>query len=140
MVSTNMTWQAKVATKRAKLAASLPASTVLPGALLDSLTPTSAVLDVPATSGVLTARQLAVTEEASPAALLGKLAAGVYSAAEVCRAFCDRAAVAQQLIGCLTETLFDRAEAKAAELDKHLKETGQLAGPLHGSVVAGLAG
>lgn len=134
MTFTEAPWQAKAAAKRAQLLASLPSATLLPAALLDSLEPTSSVLDIPRTSGLLTPRQLAITEETQSETLLQKLAGGEYSAVEVCAAFCARASIAQQLVGCLTETMFDRAEKRAQELDEHLQKTGELIGPLHGSV------
>ena len=38
----------------------------------------------------------------------------------------------QQLTNCLTEPLFKRAIQRAIFLDKHLRETGKVLGPLHG--------
>lgn len=55
-----------------------------------------------------------------------------YSAVEVTEAFCHAATVAHQLTNCLTEIFFVDGLARAAELDYHLKETGQVVGPLHG--------
>ena len=51
-------------------------------------------------------------------------------------AFCHVAAIAQDLTNCLTEILFDEALRRAAELDRHLDETGQVVGPLHGLPVS----
>lgn len=47
-------------------------------------------------------------------------------------AYCKRAALAQQVINCLTEIFFDRALARANELDAIYKATGKVVGPLHG--------
>ncbi|PRQ70136.1 general amidase GmdB [Rhodotorula toruloides] len=47
-------------------------------------------------------------------------------------AFCKSAAVAQQLYRCCTELFFDRALARARELDDHFSRTGKPVGPLHG--------
>lgn len=51
---------------------------------------------------------------------------------EVTLAFCHRAAIAQQLVNCLTEIFFDEAVDQAKELDRILEETGKPIGPLHG--------
>ncbi|KAH9951008.1 amidase [Amylocystis lapponica] len=52
-----------------------------------------------------------------------------YTAVEVLTAFCHVATIAQGLTNCLTEII-------AAELDKHLAETGEVVGPLHGLPVS----
>lgn len=59
-----------------------------------------------------------------------------YTAVEVARAFCHVAVVAQQLTNCLTEVFFEEALARAEELDRHLEETGEVVGPLHGLPVS----
>lgn len=51
-------------------------------------------------------------------------------------AFCKRAAISQQLTKCLTEIFFDRALAKAQELDEYLERTGKTLGSLHGLPVS----
>ena len=55
-----------------------------------------------------------------------------WSSEEVAVAFCKRAAIAQQLIGCCTEMFFENAISKAKELDEYLARTGELVGPFHG--------
>ena len=55
---------------------------------------------------------------------------------DVTTAFCKRAAVAQQLIGCCTEMFFERALKRARELDEQLERTREPAGPLHGVPVS----
>lgn len=131
--SSHATWQTLAANKRASLLASLPPSSLLPPHFLPpALPPTASVLHIPATCGLLSARQLAITDYADPAFTLAKLRAGEWTASEVCEAFCGRAAVAQQLTGCLTESLGERAGRRARELDEHFKATGELVGPLHG--------
>ncbi|KAJ3531999.1 hypothetical protein NM688_g7491 [Phlebia brevispora] len=59
-----------------------------------------------------------------------------YTAVEVARAFCHVATVAQSLTNCLSEVFFDEALQRAAELDRHLAETGEVVGPLHGLPVS----
>ncbi|KAJ2970009.1 hypothetical protein NUW54_g12832 [Trametes sanguinea] len=59
-----------------------------------------------------------------------------YTAVEVLRAFCHVATIAQDLTNCLTEVFFDEGLRRAEELDRHLEETGEVVGPLHGVPVS----
>jgi amidase len=55
------------------------------------------------------------------------------TAEDVVRAFCKRAAVAQQLTNCFTEIMFSEAIARAKWLDTEYQKRGnQIVGPLHG--------
>lgn len=53
-------------------------------------------------------------------------------AAQVTTAYCKRAAIAQQLLNCCTEILFETAIAQANELDNYYAKHQQPIGPLHG--------
>lgn len=55
-------------------------------------------LDIPRRSGILTARELQITEAYDVGHLLKALVAGELTALEVTVAFCKRAAIAQQLV------------------------------------------
>ncbi|KAI0638878.1 general amidase [Trametes polyzona] len=90
------------------------------------------VLDVPRTCGLLTARELEITDTVNVAILLDKLRTAQWSSVEVTTAFYKRAIIAQQLTNCLTEIFIERALARAQEVDDYLKKTGQPIGPLHG--------
>ncbi|PYI31211.1 putative general amidase [Aspergillus indologenus CBS 114.80] len=135
---TTLTWQQKVQAKQAEALAKIPTEWRLPASLLATATPISPenVLTIPRDSGLLTARELAITETADATSLLAQLADGTYTAVEVTTAFSKRAAIAQQLTHCLTETMFEQAQARAQELDAHLARTGQPVGPLHGLPVS----
>lgn len=61
---------------------------------------------------------------------------GEWSAEEVCLAFCKRAAIAHQLVNCLTEICFDTALALARAQDASFKASGKIVGPLHGLPVS----
>ncbi|PIA96170.1 Acetamidase [Cercospora beticola] len=76
------------------------------------------VLDVPATCGLLTARELEITGENDAVDIVQKIRARTYTAEEVTRAFCKRAAIAQQVSNCLTEIFFDDAIERSKELDR----------------------
>ncbi|KAL4860847.1 hypothetical protein BDV12DRAFT_208754 [Aspergillus spectabilis] len=86
-------------------------------------------------SGILTTRELGITEKFTVRELIAELASGTLTSTEVTLAYCKRAAVAQQLVGCLTETMFSEAEERARYLDA-LHAQGKLAGPLHGLPVS----
>jgi amidase len=55
------------------------------------------VTDFPAKCGLLTEAELAITDSYATE-ILEKIAAGEWKAEDVCRAFCKRAAVAQQVV------------------------------------------
>ncbi|KAL7940887.1 putative Acetamidase [Trichoderma barbatum] len=93
------------------------------------------VLGVPAECGILTARELTITET-DAAALVNKLISREYSSREVTLAFCKRAAIAQQLVNCLSEIFFEPALQAAEQLDAGYAATGVLKGPLHGLPVS----
>lgn len=120
-------WQQKAAAKQADAAAKIPAEWRLPADILQQT-----VLDIPRTCGLLTPQELGITEDYDATALRDKLAAGEFSSFEVTTAFCKRAAIAQQLTSCLTETMFPSALTRAKQLDAHLAKTGKPIGPLHG--------
>ncbi|KAI0361655.1 general amidase [Trametes cingulata] len=121
-------WQQLVADKRRRQQEAIPKEW-----LIDP--PPPQVLDVrtfPDTCGLLSDREILITNTRDVDVLLEKLATAEWSAVEVTTAFYKRAIVAQQLVNCLTEIFVDRALARAAELDEHLKRTGKVVGPLHG--------
>ncbi|EME48089.1 hypothetical protein DOTSEDRAFT_69881 [Dothistroma septosporum NZE10] len=90
------------------------------------------VLHVPRQCGILNDNEIKITEQYDATALCEELAAGAIRSEDVVRAFCKRAAIAQQLTNCLTEILFEDALTRARELDRHLERTGKPIGPLHG--------
>jgi len=96
----------------------------------------SGPLDVIATiEGKLDKREREITGWTATEAAK-KLASGEVTSVEVTTAICHRAALAHQLINCLTEVFFDRALKRAADLDAQFKATGKPTGPLHGLPVS----
>ncbi|KAF5017249.1 hypothetical protein F66182_10843 [Fusarium sp. NRRL 66182] len=83
-------------------------------------------------SGLLSAKELEITENFTASELLAKLSRQEVTSEEVVRAFSKRAGLAQQLTCCLTEIMFNEGLERARELDQHLQSTGKVAGPLHG--------
>ncbi|PPR00101.1 hypothetical protein CVT24_008959 [Panaeolus cyanescens] len=122
------TWQDLVAQKRLHQASCIPPAWVLPNPPPQDVLN---VIGVPETCGLLSSKEIEITN-AHVVDILQKLASGVWSAVEVTTAFAKRAVIAHQLVNCLTEIFIDRALERAAQLDKHFKETGKVVGPLHG--------
>lgn len=124
-------WQAIAARKQAQRASKIPSEWRIPS---DLLPPASAsqVQDFPHTSGFFTDRELTITDSTA-SAVVAKIAAQERSAEEVVQAICKRAAVAQQLLNCVTEIYFDEALARARDLDAYqARHGGKTTGPLHG--------
>ncbi|KAF3933634.1 Acetamidase [Dactylella cylindrospora] len=90
------------------------------------------VRGIPKECGILSPREIEITETYDAVDLADKIRRRVYSCYEVTLAFCKRAAIAQQLLNCLTEIFFDEALERAKLLDDHLKQHGLPVGPLHG--------
>ncbi|OBZ80049.1 Acetamidase [Grifola frondosa] len=121
-------WQSLAADKRRRQQECIPKDWLIS-------VPSDTVLDVrdvPEKCGLLTRRELEITNTTDVAVLLKKLATSEWSSVEVTTAFYKRAIIAHQLVNCLTEIFVERALARAAELDKYLKETGKIVGLLHG--------
>lgn len=135
-------WQARVEEKQKRVRALIPDAWTLPAEVTAELRHPLAgarnnlvALDLPRRSGILTARELQITEAYDVAGLLAALASGELSALEATVAFCKRAAIAQQLTSCLTEILFEQAQERARELDAR-RARGESLGPLHGLPVS----
>lgn len=102
---------------------------------LDQEVPNS-VLDVSSLpTSCLTAREREIVHS-DATALVEALRERQYTAIEVTEAFCHAAAIAQGLTNCLTEVFFDVALDRAADLDRHIADTGEVVGPLHGLPVS----
>ncbi|KAG2044807.1 general amidase [Suillus americanus] len=120
-------WTALAAEKKQRQLKSIPQDWLV-------TPPPASTLDVtgfPESCGLLNAREIEITNT-SVDVLLKKLASAEWTAVDVTTAFSKRAIVAHQLVNCLTEIFIDRALARAAELDDHLRKTGEVVGPLHG--------
>ncbi|KIW17941.1 hypothetical protein PV08_05136 [Exophiala spinifera] len=132
-------WQEIVAEKQSAVKKLVPSEWILPDALWQDLTlpleanPNRIIeKDIPRRSGLMSTRELQITEAYTTAQLLSALAQGTFSSLEVTTAFCKRAAIAQQLTSCLTEVFYDSALKRAKELDDYLASHGRPSGPLHG--------
>ncbi|CUM46484.1 uncharacterized protein AC631_03817 [Debaryomyces fabryi] len=61
-----------------------------------------------------------------------KIRKGELKALTVAKAYCHRAAMAQQILNCCSEIFFDKAFEQAKELDNYFEKKGCVVGPLHG--------
>ncbi|KAK2798971.1 hypothetical protein FQN51_007199 [Onygenales sp. PD_10] len=129
-----VTWESVGAAKREELLSSIPSEWTIP----TDIFPPQSQLDVttfPTESGWFTPAELEITNSTA-VQILEKTTTGVWSAENVTRAFCKRAAAAHQLTNCLSETLFPEALASAKALDAHFAATGKPIGPFHGLPVS----
>ncbi|KAB8556632.1 hypothetical protein FH972_025668 [Carpinus fangiana] len=88
------------------------------------------VTDVPRTCGILSARELDITENYDATALARAIAHRKLKSVDVTIAYC------KQLTNCLTEIMFERAIKRAKALDHHLDQGHPPIGPLHGVPVS----
>ncbi|KAJ5543310.1 hypothetical protein N7535_005738 [Penicillium sp. DV-2018c] len=128
------TWQDLVAVKQQECKQKIPSDWLLSAEqlALAKKSPRLLEADIPRRSGILSDPELDITENYTASQLLDKLASGQISSLETTTAFCKRAAIAQQLTSCLTETFFPQALERAKYLDEYLRREGKSIGPLHG--------
>lgn len=127
----SQSWQDIAQKKRNATFSKIPKEWILPK---DKI-PVEDVRDVryvPAQSGILTDREIMITETGM-ADTSQNLRSGKWTSSEVTEAICKRAAIAHQLTNCLTEIFFDQGIARAKELDAYLKEHGKPIGPVNSS-------
>ncbi|GLA63123.1 hypothetical protein AtubIFM54640_004262 [Aspergillus tubingensis] len=132
--STTDDWRTLVARKRKQLDAQIPFEWRLTEKFLATIPANGRLIeaDVVRGSGILSEKELSITENYSATELLDELSKGAVSSVDVTTAFCKRAAIAQQLTSCLTEHFFQRAIERAKFLDEYLQREKKLFGPLHG--------
>ncbi|KAK0713245.1 amidase signature domain-containing protein [Lasiosphaeria miniovina] len=127
-------YEAQRASILAEFAAKVLRELFLPQAVFDSA-PRN-VTAIPRECGLLTAEELAITENYDAVTLAEAMRTRKLTAVAVATAFAKRAIIAHQLTSCLSEWFMDEAVARAQELDAHLARTGITVGPLHGVPVS----
>lgn len=100
-------WQTRVAAKQKSCFEKIPKGWLLPTSITDLLqTPLSSTpnrllqMDIPRKSGIMSERELDITEKYTVGELLEGLRGGKMTSLEVTIAFSKRAAIAQQLVCC----------------------------------------
>ncbi|KAJ5788455.1 hypothetical protein N7457_003445 [Penicillium paradoxum] len=123
-------WEAQAQRGKDILTNSIPKQWLLP---VERLPPVSqkSVVDFPRQSGLLSERELTITDM-SATALVAEMGKGKLSSEEVVVAFLKRAVLGHQLLNFATEFMAEEAVARAKELDEYYQRTGKLVGPLHG--------
>ena len=122
-------WQRKGEIKISQVVVNIPQEWEIPKSVLAK---GHSIFDIPLQSEILTNREVDITEKHEATDLIRKLASKEYSSLEVTTAFCKRAAIAQQLTSCLTQTFFNVALRRVKGLDDYLVTTGKTVGPFYG--------
>lgn len=128
----SLSWQDIAAGKRRAAYNLIPEAWRLPAPMIPKPEEPVSVMEIPRKCGILSEAELDITESYDAVALVAKLASKQFSAKDVITAFSKRAAIAQQLVNCLTETFFDEALERAQYLDDYLAQEGKTLGPFHG--------
>lgn len=127
-------YEAKRASILQAISDKIPQSLWLPENIISN--PPLDVTTVFRTCGLLSEKELAITENYDATALAAAIASRQLTAVEVTVAFCKRAAIAHQLTCCLTNFFMEEAVAQAQQLDDYLQHNGKVMGPLHGVPVS----
>lgn len=83
----------------------------------------------------LNEKEIAITET-DAVGVVEKTLSGQWTAVDVTKAFCHRAAIAHQLVNCLHEIFFDQAIAEAEKADVFFQKNKRPMGVLHGLPVS----
>ena len=97
----SQSWETIVQAKQAEATAKIPSAWHLPKEFTQNISEKASnnVLDVPRRCGILSPKQLGITENYDATALLEKIHTRKLSSYDVTEAFCIRAAIAQQVVG-----------------------------------------
>ncbi|KAH7920550.1 amidase [Leucogyrophana mollusca] len=128
-VGGNESYTARAQALKDRLDSQIPPSLHLEQTYLDNL-PLD-VTGVPASCGLLTPAELAITE-LDATSICEKIAKGELTAVNTVTAFGKRAAIAHQVTACLTDFFLDEGLQRARELDEYYRREGKVVGPLHG--------
>lgn len=126
-----MTWQEIAQAKRKSVLAQIPKEWIIESVPSIEDQPNA----IEYLDAALPKEENAITSS-SLVSLVKKLSKGELTSLEVTMAFAHRAALTHQLCNNLSEIFFDRAFARAKELDDYFAKTGKTVGPLHGVPVS----
>ncbi|KAF8184148.1 amidase signature domain-containing protein [Mycena galopus ATCC 62051] len=105
----------------------------LPPAFIAKYPPGTDVRCAAAECGLMSPEELDITSLNQDAvSILARIKSKELTSVQVVTAFAKRAAIAQQLLCCLTDFFLEDALVRAKELDDFYSKTGKLVGPLHG--------
>ncbi|KAJ7030973.1 amidase signature domain-containing protein [Mycena alexandri] len=111
----------------------IPASFRLAPSFIANYPPGIDVRPAAAESGLMSAEELDITSLNQDAvSILARIKSKEFTAVRVVLAFAKRAAIAHQLLSCLSDFFLEDALVRAQELDDYYQKTGKVVGPLHG--------
>ncbi|KAF5969225.1 general amidase [Fusarium bulbicola] len=111
-------------------AAKVPEELQLPLEVIQN--PPTDVSTIPITCGILSTKEIIITEDYNAVGLLEAISRRKHTAVAVARAFCKRSIIAHQLTCCLTQWFMEEAIKQAQKLDAYLEAYRRPIGPLHG--------
>ncbi|KAF4564834.1 hypothetical protein EYR36_002774 [Pleurotus pulmonarius] len=124
----NNNWQKRSADRKRAQLESIPSQWHIKSLPGDK----QSVLDIPRACGILSDRELEITETVDLDTILDRLRSGEWTSVETTTAYYKRAIVAHQMTNCLTEIFVERSLERAQELDDYLRMHKKPVGPLHG--------
>jgi amidase len=110
--------------------AKVPQEYCIPRHVIDQ--PPTDVTTIPRSCGILTAEEVAITEDYDAVDLARAIGQRKFTAVAVATAFCKRAIICHQISNCLSQWFPEDAYKQAQQLDDYLAEHGRTVGPLHG--------
>ncbi|KAF7340806.1 Amidase domain-containing protein [Mycena sanguinolenta] len=129
----NIVWPQIALDARAERDAKIPEPFRLTPAFIARYPPGADVRGAAAESGLMTPEELDITSlDQDAVSILARIKSKEVTAVQVVLAFAKRAAIAHQLLCCLTDFFLEDALTRAKELDDFYEKTGKLVGPLHG--------
>ncbi|KAJ7232166.1 amidase signature domain-containing protein [Mycena haematopus] len=126
-------WPQVALDARADRDARIPDTFQLTPAFIAKYPPGADVRCAAAESGLMSPEELDITSlDQDAVSILARIKNKEVTAVQVVLAFGKRAAIAHQLLCCLTDFFLEDALIRAKELDDFHAKTGRLVGPLHG--------
>ncbi|KAJ6530294.1 amidase signature domain-containing protein [Mycena capillaripes] len=133
MDTTNIVWPQVALDAVADRDSRIPESLRLVPAFISKYPPGTDVRSAATESGLMSAEELDITSfEHDAVSILARIKSKELTAVQVVLAFAKRAAIAHQLLSCLSAFFLEDALIRAKELDDYYRDTGKLVGPLHG--------
>jgi amidase len=123
-------WEAKAKAKRKETLRKIPKPWLLPEQTIAKAKESRSIVG-DFIESILDAETRKITGRTSENNL-NRMAEGTLTAVDHVKAFCKRAAIANQINQNLLEIRFDLALKRAEELDQYFRKHGKLYGPLHG--------
>ncbi|PWY79709.1 amidase, partial [Aspergillus heteromorphus CBS 117.55] len=127
-------WETLISDKRKDRASNIPLKWVLRDDILSQINEHAdlSAFDILKKNDLLTEKETTITESYDAQTLYPEITDGRLTSLEVCKAFCKRASIAQQLVNCTTEIFFEEAYERAKFLDDYLATHKRPYGPFHG--------